>query len=70
MQDNLIEFCRILTEELRDPAGYVFVGRAVESVSPNLVGFGNVPVDCLRRRGRGKSVEERGVEHGDVRHVG
>ena len=56
--------------ELAPAIGDVAMRRAVEAVSPDLV----APVQLIRNRVEvrafGNRVVERGVEHGDVRHLG
>ena len=57
-------------EELRGLLADVLVRGAVEAVAPDVPLRGDVAVDRVRRRRGGQVVEERGVEHGDVRQVG
>ena len=57
------------SEELGRLLADVLVRRAVEPVAANVPLRGHVSVDGVGRGGGGQVVEERRVEHRDVRHV-
>jgi len=48
----------------------VLVRRAVKAVAANVPLCGDIPIDGVRRGGGRQVVEERGVEHRDLRQIG
>jgi hypothetical protein len=70
MQNYLVELGAIPAEELGGTGGHVLVRRPVEAVTPNIVLLRDAPIDGIGGRRRGQGVEERGVEHSDVRDIG
>ena len=69
MQHNLIQVLQRPAQERRGLFADVLVRRAVESVSADLPLVRQVPIDGVGRRRGGQVVEERRVEHRDMRHI-
>ena len=70
MQHDLVQRCQRHVQKLRRLLADVLVGGAVKPVPADVPLRGEVPVDGVRRRRGRQVVEERGVEHRDVRQIG
>ena len=67
MQDNLIQI--LAAQELGGPQRDVLMRGAVEAVPADVVLLRDLAVDGVGRCGRGQRVEERRIEHRDMRHI-
>ena len=70
MKHDLVNRVQWDAEELSGPVAHEFVRCAMESIPSNPPSRGQFPVDRIGGRGSRKVVEERRVEHRDMRHVG
>ena len=69
MQGDLVDLLGGLAQQVRNLGRHILVAGAVEAVAANVVLVGDVLLNGVVRRVLRQRGEERGVEHGHVRHV-